>query len=84
MNMPNSDTITEDSYDKVNTEVILLIGRLKIAKEKRSNTSWYHIWTLIQLRKEISCIEMETDKIGERLLRLDMEGKNPIQIVKRV
>jgi hypothetical protein len=82
--LPNSDSITEDSYYKVNTDIMILIDRLRITKKKMSNTRWYSIWTRMELRKEISCIEKETKEAGERLLRLDAESRNPIKLVKRV
>lgn len=82
--LPNSDTITEDSYYKVNTDIMLLMDRLRIVKKKMSDTKWYRIWTRMELRKEISCIENETKEVGGRLLRLDEEERHPIKIVKRV
>lgn len=82
--LPNSDTVPEDNYYKLNTDILLLLERLRIVKNKRNNTSWYSIWTRIKLWKEIWSIQKETEKVGERLIRLDAESKNPIQIVKRV
>jgi hypothetical protein len=82
--LPNSDIITEDSYYNVNTDIMLLVDRLRIAKKKMSNTKWYSIWTRMELRKEISCIEKEAKEAGERLLRLDEESRNHIKLVKRV
>lgn len=73
----------DDNYGKVNTDILFLIDRLRLVKNKVRETPWYRIGTKIKLRKEISDIEKETDKIGERLNKLNMEKKNPIQIVKR-
>lgn len=73
----------DDNYSNVNTDTLLLIDRVRIVKDKIRRTSWYRIGTLIKLRKELSGLEKEADKIGERLNRLRMKNKNPIEIVKR-
>lgn len=73
----------DDNYDKVNTDTLLLMNRVDIVKDKIDKTPWYRIGTLIKLRKELNHLGKETDKIGERLERLNNKYKNPIQIVKR-
>lgn len=73
----------DDTYSKLNSDTLFLIDRLRIIKAKKRDTSWYRIGTHIKLRNELSDIVEETDKIGERLNRLEMERKNPIKIVKR-
>lgn len=72
-----------DTYSKVNTDTLLLIDKTRAVKDKIRRTPWYRIGTHMKLRKELSDLEKETDKIVERLNRLDMERKNPVQIVKR-
>jgi hypothetical protein len=72
----------DDNYSKVHTDVLLLIDRVRIVKDKVNKTRWYHIWTHIKLYKELIDLGKETDKIGERLNRLYRE-KNIIEIIKR-
>lgn len=79
--LSNGNIVTEDSYDKINNDIILLMDRLNTVKNRLSIIPWYRILTRIKLRKEISCIERETEEVGKRLARLD---ENPIQIVKRI
>ena len=81
---PNDNIVIEDSYDKLNIDILLLTERVKILKSRRKNTPWYRVGTRLKLRKELSCIERESDEIAERLLRLHEKDRNPIQIVKRV
>jgi hypothetical protein len=81
--LQNRDVVIEDSYEKVNIDIFLLIDKLTEVKNKIRSTSWYRIGTHIKLRKEFSCIEKESDRILERLKKLDIEGRNPMQIVKR-
>jgi hypothetical protein len=81
--LKNSDVFIEDSYEKINTDIILSIDKLREIKNKIRHTPWYRIGTHIKLRKGLLCIEKESDKISERLKKLDAESRNPIQIVKR-
>lgn len=82
--LPNSDGITDDDYYKVQRDTKLLVDRLEIVKKKLSNTPWYRLWKYLELRRELSCVERETDEIGKRLKRLDKKYENPIQLVRRV
>lgn len=81
--LQNRDVVIEDSYEKVNADITLSINKLREIKNERNNTPWYHIGTHIKLRKEFSSVGKESDKILERLKKLDAESRNPIQIVKR-
>ncbi len=74
---------TCDSYDKVNTDLLFIMDRLKIIKDKRAKTPWYRIQDLIRLRKEYEKINKEADEIGERLQKLHSKRRNPIQIVSK-
>lgn len=73
----------DDSYSKVNADTLSLIDKTRAVKDKIRRTPWYCIGTLMKLRKELKELGRETDKIGERLNRLEKERENPIQIVKR-
>jgi hypothetical protein len=81
--LSNRNNIMDDNYYKVNSDTKLLMVRLEIVKKKLNNIPWYRLWTYLKLRKELSCIERETDEIVKRLKRLDDEYMNPIQLVKR-
>jgi hypothetical protein len=81
--LQNSDVFIEDSYEKVNTDINLSIDKLREIKNEIKNTPWYRIWTHMKLRKELSSVGKESDKILKRLKKLDAESMNPIQIVKR-
>jgi hypothetical protein len=73
-----------DDYGKLNMDILFLTDRLRIWKKKLRNTPWYHILTHIRLRKELLDIEEDVEEIGERLQKLDVMRKNPIQLVKRI
>ena len=74
----------DDSYEKVSIDSLFLIDKVEIIKKKIEKTPWYHIGTHIKLWKELKVLGKETDKIGERLQKLDEEiDRSPIQIVKR-
>jgi hypothetical protein len=81
--LQNSNVPIEDSYENVNTDMNLSIDKLREIKNKIEIAPWYRIGTHIKLRKELSSVEKESDKILERLKKLDVESRNPIQIVKR-
>ena len=73
----------EDSYERVNVATLSLIDRVQIIHNKIKKTPWYRIGTLIKLWKELKVIAKETDKVGERLKKLDEAKRNPMEIVKR-
>ncbi len=75
-----NDLEYQDSYDKINTDVLLLTDRLRITKDKIRKTPWYSIICQWKLYKELEKLEKEVDKIENRLKKIE---QNPIQIVKR-
>jgi hypothetical protein len=81
--LQNGDIVVEDSYEKLSIDIALLTDKLVDVKKEIRNTPWYRIGTHRKLKKEFSLIEDESDKIYERLKKLDIQKMNPIQIVKR-
>lgn len=82
--LQNGEVSNDDNYDKLNVDILFLIDKLRIWKEKIGHTPWYRIGTHIKLRKELSGFEKEVDEIAERLQRLHAVHKNPIEVVRRV
>lgn len=80
----NGDMVIEDTYEKINADITLLTDKLIDVKREMKDIPWYRFGTRIKLRKELSCIEKESDKIAERLKKLDRKKTSPIQIIKRV
>ncbi len=76
----------KDDYVKVDTDILFLIDRLKILKNKIGDTRWYNFFEIIKLMREFKKLEEELEDIGERIQRLRLHNKkiNPIQFVKRV
>ena len=81
--MMNQEIDCDDSYSKINTDMLFLIDKKRIIKYKLRKTPWYRIGIRIKLRNEINDLNKESDEIGERLERIHAEDKNPIKIVKR-
>ncbi len=73
----------DDNHSKVNTDILFLIDKVKIIKDKIKKTPWFRFGTLIKLRRELRDLDKESDEIGERLKKLHAQKMNPIQIVKR-
>ena len=73
----------EDNYYKVDTDILFLVDRVIIVKNKIRDTSWCHIGTKIELRKELKDLEKEHAKIIERLHRLHVRNEYAVEMVRR-
>lgn len=72
---------TNDTYDKINFDIAILREKVIDVLNRIRDTPLYHLRAQWRLYKEVRDLNKQTDKIGERLKRLE---NDPIQILKRI
>jgi hypothetical protein len=70
----------DDTYDKIIFDISILSNKVDDVKKRIRETPWYHIRVQWRLYNELRNLSKQSDKIGERLERIE---KNPIQVIKR-
>lgn len=61
---------TNDTYDKINRDILILTDKVRDVKVRIRKTPWYRVIEHYKLSKELKDLEKQTDDIGERLKRI--------------